>query len=136
MAAMSSDLQAEGRGRRRPRSRSRQIACGAMAELETIRRQRPTITRSSASRRTRRETGTTKAIFRLGELLENNRALRVYLDSCVKCGAAPTSATTFMGTGDPKNMPVARQDLLRKGSIAAISPGRARSCRGWSARRT
>ena len=28
-----------------------------------------------------------KAIARLRELLKSNRALRVYLDSCVKCGA-------------------------------------------------
>ncbi|MBV1704556.1 MAG: (Fe-S)-binding protein [Hyphomicrobiales bacterium] len=55
-----------------------------------------------------------KAIFRLGELLENSRALRVYLDSCVKCGACTDKCHYFLGTGDPKNMPVARQDLLRK----------------------
>ena len=55
-----------------------------------------------------------KAIFRLGELLDNNRALRVYLDSCVKCGACTDKCHYFLGTGDPKNMPVARQDLLRK----------------------
>ena len=28
-----------------------------------------------------------KGIARLGELVQNSRALRVYLDSCVKCGA-------------------------------------------------
>lgn len=55
-----------------------------------------------------------KAIVRLGELLENNRALRVYLDSCVKCGACADKCQYFLGTGDPKNMPVARQNLLRK----------------------
>ncbi|MCW2272859.1 4Fe-4S dicluster domain-containing protein [Rhodoblastus acidophilus] len=55
-----------------------------------------------------------KAIARLGELLESNRALRVYLDSCVKCGACTDKCHYFLGTGDPKNMPVARQDLLRK----------------------
>lgn len=55
-----------------------------------------------------------KAIFRLGELLDSNRALRVYLDSCVKCGACTDKCHYFLGTGDPKNMPVARQDLLRK----------------------
>ncbi|MCK5545728.1 MAG: (Fe-S)-binding protein, partial [Rhodospirillaceae bacterium] len=40
-------------------------------------------------------------------------ALRVYLDSCVKCGACTDKCHYFLGTGDPKNMPVARQDLLR-----------------------
>jgi len=55
----------------------------------------------------------TKAVEKLGELLEKNRALRVYLDSCVKCGACTDKCHYFLGTGDPKNMPVARQDLLR-----------------------
>jgi Fe-S oxidoreductase len=55
-----------------------------------------------------------KAIARLGELVGGSRALRVYLDSCVKCGACTDKCHYFLGTGDPKNMPVARQDLLRK----------------------
>ena len=55
-----------------------------------------------------------KAIDRMGELLDTNRALRVYLDSCVKCGACTDKCHYFLGTGDPKNMPVARQDLFRK----------------------
>ncbi|MBE9558701.1 MAG: (Fe-S)-binding protein, partial [Proteobacteria bacterium] len=48
-----------------------------------------------------------KAIDRLGELLGQNRALRVYLDSCVRCGACTDKCHYFLGTGDPKNMPVA-----------------------------
>ena len=55
-----------------------------------------------------------RAIARLRELIDNSRALRVYLDSCVKCGACTDKCHYFLGTGDPKNMPVARQDLLRK----------------------
>ncbi len=54
-----------------------------------------------------------KAVEKLGDLLNKNRALRVYLDSCVKCGACTDKCHYFIGTGDPKNMPVARQDLLR-----------------------
>ena len=54
-----------------------------------------------------------KAIEKLGELLEKNRGLRTYLDGCVKCGACTDKCHYFLGTGDPKNMPVARQDLLR-----------------------
>ena len=54
-----------------------------------------------------------KAVEKLGDLLDKNRALRVYLDSCVKCGACTDKCHYFLGTGDPKNMPVARQDLLR-----------------------
>ncbi len=55
-----------------------------------------------------------KAIDKLGELLGKSRALQVYMDSCVKCGACTDKCHYFLGTGDPKNMPVARQDLLRK----------------------
>ncbi|HKJ53154.1 MAG TPA: (Fe-S)-binding protein [Gammaproteobacteria bacterium] len=53
------------------------------------------------------------AIDKLGELVDNSRALRVFLDSCVKCGACTDKCHYFLGTADPKNMPVARQDLLR-----------------------
>lgn len=53
------------------------------------------------------------AIAKMGELAEKNRAFQVYLDSCVKCGACTDKCHYFLGTGDPKNMPVARQDLLR-----------------------
>ncbi|WP_029008517.1 sulfate reduction electron transfer complex DsrMKJOP subunit DsrK [Azospirillum halopraeferens] len=54
-----------------------------------------------------------KAVARLGELLGKYRSLQVYLDACVKCGACTDKCHYFLGTGDPKNMPVARQDLLR-----------------------
>ncbi len=54
------------------------------------------------------------AIKRLGELVDGSRALKVYLDSCVKCGACTDKCHYFLGTSDPRNMPVARQDLLRK----------------------
>lgn len=54
-----------------------------------------------------------KAIAKMGELLQNNRALKVYMDACVRCGACTDKCHYFMGTGDPKNMPVARQNLMR-----------------------
>lgn len=54
-----------------------------------------------------------KAIGRLDELLKKYRSLKVYLDACVHCGACTDKCHYFLGTGDPKNMPVARQDLLR-----------------------
>ncbi len=54
-----------------------------------------------------------KALGRMGSLLKRFRSLRVFLDSCVKCGACTDKCHYFLGTGDPKNMPVARQDLLR-----------------------
>jgi Fe-S oxidoreductase len=55
-----------------------------------------------------------KAIAKMGELLGKYRSLPVYLDACVKCGACTDKCHYFLGTGDPKNMPVARQDLMRK----------------------
>ena len=55
-----------------------------------------------------------RAIGKMGELLEENRALQVFLDACVHCGACTDKCHYFLGTGDPKNMPVARQDLFRK----------------------
>lgn len=54
-----------------------------------------------------------KALEKMAELAEKNRAFQVYLDTCVKCGACTDKCHYFLGTGDPKNMPVARQDLLR-----------------------
>jgi Fe-S oxidoreductase len=54
-----------------------------------------------------------KAIAKMGDMLKKYRSLQVYLDSCVKCGACTDKCHYFIGTGDPKNMPVARQDLLR-----------------------
>ncbi len=55
-----------------------------------------------------------RAIAMIGELRDKYRGFRVYLDACVKCGACTDKCHYFLGTGDPKNMPVARQDLLRK----------------------
>jgi len=55
-----------------------------------------------------------RALDKMGELLKKYRSLRVYLDACVHCGACTDKCHYFLGTGDPKNMPVARQDLLRK----------------------
>ena len=55
-----------------------------------------------------------KAIEKMGELLGKYRSFQVYLDACVKCGACTDKCHYFIGTKDPKNMPVARQDLLRK----------------------
>jgi len=55
-----------------------------------------------------------KAIEKMGDLLGKYRSFRVFLDSCVKCGACTDKCHYYLGTKDPKNMPVARQDLLRK----------------------
>ena len=54
------------------------------------------------------------AIGKMGDLLGKYRSLQVFLDICVKCGACTDKCHYYLGTTDPKNMPVARQDLLRK----------------------
>ena len=54
------------------------------------------------------------AIKKMGELTDKYRSLQVFLDSCVKCGACTDKCHYYLGTTDPKNMPVARQDLFRK----------------------
>lgn len=54
-----------------------------------------------------------RALVRLGEVVAERRGLRVFLDTCTKCGACTDKCHYFLGTHDPKNMPVARQDLLR-----------------------
>ncbi len=53
------------------------------------------------------------AVKKLGELTTKYRGLKVFLDSCVKCGACTDKCHYYLGTADPLNMPVARQDLLR-----------------------
>ncbi|MFP5396783.1 MAG: sulfate reduction electron transfer complex DsrMKJOP subunit DsrK [Gammaproteobacteria bacterium] len=55
-----------------------------------------------------------RAIAKMGELLGKYRSLQVYMDACVHCGACSDKCHYYLGTGDPKNMPVARQDLMRK----------------------
>jgi Fe-S oxidoreductase len=47
------------------------------------------------------------------ERLDKYRSLRVFMDSCVRCGACADKCHFFIGSGDPKNMPVLRAELLR-----------------------
>lgn len=54
-----------------------------------------------------------KAVERLGQLLKERRGLRIFMDTCTKCGACTDKCHYFLGTHDPDNMPVARQDLIR-----------------------
>ena len=54
-----------------------------------------------------------RAISKMGDLLGKYRSLRVFMDACVHCGACTDKCHYFIGTQDPKNMPVARQDLMR-----------------------
>ena len=54
------------------------------------------------------------AIKKMGELLGKYRSLQVFLDACVHCGACTDKCHYYLGTTDANNMPVARQELLRK----------------------
>ena len=54
------------------------------------------------------------AIDKMGDLLSRYRGLQVFMDACVKCGSCTDKCHYYIGTKDPKNMPVGRQDLLRK----------------------
>ena len=47
------------------------------------------------------------------ERLEKFRSVKIFMDICVRCGACADKCHFFIGTGDPKNMPVLRAELLR-----------------------
>ncbi len=53
------------------------------------------------------------AIEKIAETTSKYRSVQVFLDACVKCGACTDKCHYYLGTADPKNMPVARQDLFR-----------------------
>jgi Fe-S oxidoreductase len=45
--------------------------------------------------------------------LKRYRSFKVFMDICVRCGACADKCHFFLGSGDPKNMPVLRAELLR-----------------------
>ena len=47
------------------------------------------------------------------ERLSKYRSLQIFMDTCVRCGACADKCHFFIGSGDPKNMPVLRSELLR-----------------------
>jgi Fe-S oxidoreductase len=49
----------------------------------------------------------------LAERLGKYRSLQVFMDCCVRCGACSDKCHFYIGSGDPKNMPVLRAELLR-----------------------
>ena len=49
----------------------------------------------------------------LRDRLQRFRSLKVFMDICVRCGACADKCHFFLGSGDPKNMPVLRAELLR-----------------------
>jgi Fe-S oxidoreductase len=49
----------------------------------------------------------------LRDRLSKFRSLKIFMDICVRCGACADKCHFFIGSGDPKNMPVLRAELLR-----------------------
>ena len=47
------------------------------------------------------------------DLLKKYRSFQVFMDICVRCGACADKCHFYIGSGDPKNMPVLRAELLR-----------------------
>lgn len=49
----------------------------------------------------------------MADRLSKYRSFKVFMDTCVRCGACADKCHFFLGSGDPKNMPVLRAELLR-----------------------
>ncbi len=49
----------------------------------------------------------------IADRLGKYRSFNVFMDTCVRCGACADKCHFFIGSGDPKNMPVLRAELLR-----------------------
>ena len=47
------------------------------------------------------------------ERLQKFRSFRLFMDICVRCGACADKCHFFLGSADPKNMPVLRAELIR-----------------------
>ncbi len=47
------------------------------------------------------------------ERLQRFRSFRLFMDICVRCGACADKCHFFLGSADPKNMPVLRAELIR-----------------------
>ena len=64
-----------------------------------------------------------KVLNALEERLKKFRSFKLFMDICVRCGACADKCHYFLGTGDPKNMPVLRAELVRsviKGEFSTI----------------
>lgn len=49
----------------------------------------------------------------LEDRLKKHRSFRLFMDICVRCGACADKCHFYIGSADPKNMPVVRAELLR-----------------------
>jgi Fe-S oxidoreductase len=57
------------------------------------------------------------------ERLNKYRTFHVFMDICVRCGACADKCHFYIGSGDPKNMPVLRAELLRSVYRKYFTPG-------------
>lgn len=57
------------------------------------------------------------------ERLERFRSFKLFMDICVRCGACADKCHFFIGSGDPKNMPVLRAELFRSIYRRYFTPG-------------
>lgn len=65
------------------------------------------------------------------ERLAKFRSFRLFMDVCVRCGACADKCHFYLGSGDPKNMPVLRAELLRSVYRRYFTPA-GRILRGWA----
>jgi Fe-S oxidoreductase len=49
----------------------------------------------------------------IADRLSKYRSFKLFMDICVRCGACADKCHFFIGSGDPRNMPVLRAELLR-----------------------
>jgi Fe-S oxidoreductase len=49
----------------------------------------------------------------MAERLRRFRSFKLFMDTCVRCGACADKCHFYLGSGDPKNMPVLRAELMR-----------------------
>ena len=65
----------------------------------------------------------------LKERLAKHRSLKIFMDTCVRCGACADKCHFFLGTNDPKNMPVLLSliHILPGGVGCPIGYGRSRT---------
>ncbi len=54
-----------------------------------------------------------KILEGMAERLQRFRSFKLFMDICVRCGACADKCHFYIGSGDPKNMPVLRAELLR-----------------------
>ncbi len=58
------------------------------------------------------------------ERLDKFRSFKLFMDICVRCGACADKCHFFIGSGDPKNMPVLRAELMRSIYRGEFTTGR------------